>query len=225
MGARSHPGGDHRRAGGADRLTAPAGRRSPRRRQGPSRGGIGSRAATLRGELNRGGGREQTDSSCPLLVVVGCPRLDRRDAMPSATARSCWPPPTTTSPSPVLRSRSTTSPDMPGWGSAASIGTSRVPNPCSTSSRTAASTPWSRSSSGRPEAEDAVAGLREAVLGVCEPHAADRSISQALAGPRFTAIRERLMPSTRRIVRAITEQRPHAAGVLEHRLRRVAVAR
>ncbi len=49
------------------------------------------------------------------------------------------------------------------------------------------------------EAEDPVAGLRQAVLGVCELQAADRSISQALAGPRFDAIRERLMPSTRRI--------------------------
>jgi len=46
---------------------------------------------------------------------------------------------------------------------------------------------------------DPVAGLREAVLGVCELQAADRGISKALAGRRFVAIRERLMPSTRRI--------------------------
>lgn len=50
------------------------------------------------------------------------------------------------------------------------------------------------------ETEDPVAGLREAVLGVCELQAADRGISHTLAGPRFLAVRERLMPSTRRIV-------------------------
>lgn len=49
--------------------------------------------------------------------------------------------------------------------------------------------------------DDPVAGLREAVLGVCERQAADRGLSQALAGPRFVAIRERLMPSTRRITK------------------------
>jgi AcrR family transcriptional regulator len=48
--------------------------------------------------------------------------------------------------------------------------------------------------------EDPVAGLREAVLGICELQASDRSIAHALAGPRFVAVRERLMPSTRRIV-------------------------
>lgn len=42
--------------------------------------------------------------------------------------------------------------------------------------------------------------MREAVLGVCELAAADRGISRALAGPRFAAVRKRLMPSTRRIV-------------------------
>lgn len=50
------------------------------------------------------------------------------------------------------------------------------------------------------EAEDPVAGFREAVLGVCELQAADRSIFHALAGSRLMAVRERLMPSTRRIV-------------------------
>jgi AcrR family transcriptional regulator len=50
------------------------------------------------------------------------------------------------------------------------------------------------------EAEDPVGGLREAVLGVCELQATDRSIAQTLACPRFEAVRARLMPSTRRIV-------------------------
>lgn len=49
------------------------------------------------------------------------------------------------------------------------------------------------------EGDDPVAGLRQAVLGVCELQAADRGISKALAGPRFVAIRERLMPITRQI--------------------------
>lgn len=49
-------------------------------------------------------------------------------------------------------------------------------------------------------AEDPIAGLREAVLGICELQAADRSISQALASPRFATVRERLLPRTRRIV-------------------------
>jgi len=37
---RPRPGGDHRRAGGADRLRAPAGRQPPRQRQWSSRGRI-----------------------------------------------------------------------------------------------------------------------------------------------------------------------------------------
>lgn len=48
--------------------------------------------------------------------------------------------------------------------------------------------------------EDPIAGLREAVLGICELQAADRSLAQALAGPRFADVRERLMPPTRLIV-------------------------
>lgn len=55
--------------------------------------------------------------------------------------------------------------------------------------------------------EDPVAGLRQAVLGVCELQAADRSISQALASPRFEAVRERIMPPTRRIL-----ERAEASG-------------
>lgn len=58
-------------------------------------------------------------------------------------------------------------------------------------------------------AEDPVDGLREAVLGICELQAADRGIFEALAGPRFEAIRERVMPSTRRIV-----ERAQASGRL-----------
>lgn len=50
------------------------------------------------------------------------------------------------------------------------------------------------------EEADPVAGLREAVLGVCELQGADRGIAHALAGPRFAAVRQQLMPSTRRIV-------------------------
>lgn len=48
--------------------------------------------------------------------------------------------------------------------------------------------------------DDPIVALREAVIGVCELQAADRSLAQALAGPRFDAIRERLLPVTRRIV-------------------------
>lgn len=48
--------------------------------------------------------------------------------------------------------------------------------------------------------DDPVAALRQAVLEICDLQAADRGIAQALAGPRFEAVRERLMPSTRRIV-------------------------
>jgi AcrR family transcriptional regulator len=57
------------------------------------------------------------------------------------------------------------------------------------------------------EVEDPVAGLRQAVLGVCALQAADRSLSTALASPRFTAVRERIMPPTRRIV-----ERAQASG-------------
>ena len=57
------------------------------------------------------------------------------------------------------------------------------------------------------KAEDPVAGLRDAVLGICELQAADRSISQALASTRFSAVRERLMPHTRQII-----ERAHESG-------------
>ncbi|MBV9915082.1 MAG: TetR/AcrR family transcriptional regulator [Solirubrobacterales bacterium] len=63
--------------------------------------------------------------------------------------------------------------------------------------------------------EDPIAGLREAVLGVCELQAVDRSLAQALAGPRFTDVRERLMPLTRLIVeraQASGRMRPEFAG-------------
>lgn len=57
------------------------------------------------------------------------------------------------------------------------------------------------------EVEDPIAGLRQAVLGVCALQAADRSISKALASPRFTAVRDRIMPATRHIV-----ERAEASG-------------
>lgn len=63
--------------------------------------------------------------------------------------------------------------------------------------------------------EDPVAALREAVIGVCELQAADRGLAQVLAGPRFGAIRERILPATRQIVRraeASGRMRPEFAG-------------
>jgi AcrR family transcriptional regulator len=63
--------------------------------------------------------------------------------------------------------------------------------------------------------EDPIAALREAVIGVCELQAADRSLAQALAGPRFGAIRERILPVTRRIVEraeASGRMRPEFSG-------------
>jgi AcrR family transcriptional regulator len=65
------------------------------------------------------------------------------------------------------------------------------------------------------QTEDPVAGLREAVLGVCELQAADRSIAGALAGPRFEDVRARVMPITRRIVERAQNSgrmRPEFAG-------------
>lgn len=63
--------------------------------------------------------------------------------------------------------------------------------------------------------EDPVAALRQAVIGVCELQAADRSLAQALAGPHFDPIRERILPVTRRIVEraeASGRMRPEFSG-------------
>lgn len=51
------------------------------------------------------------------------------------------------------------------------------------------------------ESEDPVAGLRQAVIGICELRASDRGIDRALKGSRatFEATRARLMPPTERI--------------------------
>lgn len=55
--------------------------------------------------------------------------------------------------------------------------------------------------------DDPIAALREAVIGICELQACDRSLAQALASPRFDSIRERILPVTRRIV-----ERAEASG-------------
>lgn len=63
--------------------------------------------------------------------------------------------------------------------------------------------------------EDPVDALRVAVIGVCELQAADRSLAQALAGPRFDAIRARILPATRAIVRRAEDSgrmRPEFSG-------------
>jgi AcrR family transcriptional regulator len=63
--------------------------------------------------------------------------------------------------------------------------------------------------------EDPIEALREAVIGVCELQATDRSLAQALAGPRFGSIRERILPVTRRIVEraeASGRMRPEFSG-------------
>jgi AcrR family transcriptional regulator len=63
--------------------------------------------------------------------------------------------------------------------------------------------------------EDPIAALREAVIGVCELQATDRSLAQALASPRFGSIRERILPVTRRIVEraeASGRMRPEFSG-------------
>lgn len=63
--------------------------------------------------------------------------------------------------------------------------------------------------------DDPIASLREAVIGVCELQAADRSLAQALAGPHFNSVRERILPVTRKIVgraEASGRMRPEFSG-------------
>ena len=66
------------------------------------------------------------------------------------------------------------------------------------------------------EVEDPIAGLRQAILGICKLQAGDRSVTQALTGSwsRFETVRARLLPPTRQIVeraRASGRMRPEFA--------------